>query len=106
MRLFKPMMLSLAVVAGLSIQTPAMAQEGPSLQGILASAKIAGACGILDQMIDFQKKTQLEGGDKFVSRFWYAESARMGLSVQEMSEQCNQAIEFYQRAWDALGAEE
>jgi len=77
------------------------AQEKMEPQAILATAKIAGACGILDEMIDFQRKTKLPGGDEFVSRFWLAESARRGMTVKEVSDQCNKAISIYDSLWKA-----
>lgn len=82
--------------------SPANAEENIDPQGILAIAKIAGACGIMDEMIDFQKKTQLEGGNEFVTRFWHAESARRGMTVEETSEQCNQAIVTYDKLWTSM----
>jgi len=60
-----------------------------SMQGILAAAKYAGACGILDSLIQFQKTTKMDGGDEFVARFWAVEAARLGLTVQELSD-CTQ----------------
>ncbi len=71
-------------------------------QGILAVAKIAGSCGILDEMIDFQKKTKLEGGNLFVTRFWETEAARRGMTVKEMSNQCDQAILSYDEMWKSV----
>jgi len=77
------------------------ADESIDGQGILAIAKIAGACGILDSMIDFQAKTKMEGGDEFVTRFWQVEAARLGKTVEELSNTCNGAISTYDKFWDA-----
>jgi hypothetical protein len=59
---------------------PSVAQNELSSQGILAIAKMAGACGILDSMIQMQKTTKMPGGDEFVTRFWSVEAARLGMN--------------------------
>jgi len=69
---------------------------------MLSVAKMAGACGILDSLIQFQKTTRLEGGEEFVTRFWSVEAARLGMSVQELSSNCNKSIEAYGKYWNAL----
>lgn len=77
--------------------------EGVSVQGMLATAKYAGACGILDSLVHFQKTTKMDGGDEFVSRFWTVEAARLGLTVQQLSDRCNEAISAYGTFWDIAG---
>lgn len=67
---------------------------------MLAVSKIAGACGVLDSMIRFQKTTGMEGGEAFVVRFWEAEAARLGLSVPELSETCDKAVSAHSSVWD------
>lgn len=79
---------------------PASSQEELTTQGILATAKMAGACGILDSMINFQKTTKMEGGNAFVLRFWEVESARLGMTVEQLSNQCNQAVTGYDKLWN------
>lgn len=87
----------------LVIQTsPASAEL--SAQGILAISKMSGACGILDSMINFQKTTRMEGGEAFVLRFWEVEAARLGMSVQQLSQQCNQSVSAYDKLWKAAGS--
>ena len=78
-------------------------EEGVSMQGMLATAKYAGACGILDSLIHFQKTTKMNGGNEFVSRFWAVEAARLGLTVQQLSDRCNEAISAYGTFWDIAG---
>jgi len=80
---------------------PAAAQTELSAQGVLATAKFAGACGILDSMITFQKTTRMPGGDEFVARFWAVEATRLGLSVKDMSGRCDQSIIAYDKLWKA-----
>ena len=69
------------------------------VRNILATAKVAGSCGILDSLIDFQKKTKMNGGDEFVSRFWAVEAARLGMTVQQLSDTCNEAVSAYGTYW-------
>jgi hypothetical protein len=84
--------------------TQSWAQEGGvTVQGMLASAKYAGACGILDSLVHFQKTTKMDGGDEFVARFWTVEAARLGLTVQQLSDRCNEAITAYGKFWDIAG---
>jgi hypothetical protein len=89
--------------------TPALLSYASETYGdpreVLALAKVTGACGIMDSMIDFQKKTQLEGGDEFVTRFWLFESARRGMTVQQVSDQCNSAISAYDKMWRSMEPE-
>ena len=80
----------------------AHAEDDLSGHGVMATSKIAGACGILDSTIHFQKTTQMLGGDDFLSRFWVAEAARLGLSMQEYVDRCNQAIALYDKLWKSM----
>ena len=60
---------------------------------------MTGACGVLDSVIDFQSKTKMLGGNEFVARFWAVEAARLGYSVQELSDVCDRSITIYDRLW-------
>lgn len=93
-----PMLLIALPLASLQVH----AKESASGQEVLATAKIAGACGILDSMIHFQKTTKMTGGDEFVSRFWEVEAARLGMSVQKMSDQCDGAVTLYDKLWKSM----
>lgn len=93
-------MLLMALPFAASLQVHA--KENIMGQEVLATAKIAGACGILDSMIHFQKTTKMTGGDEFVSRFWAVEAARRGMSVQKMSEQCDGAVTLYDKLWKSM----
>jgi len=93
--------LVLTCVVALSLTAPTPAQTELSARGILATAKFAGACGILDSVINFQKTTRMPGGDDFVTRFWVVEAARLGLSVQALSDRCDQSIMAYDKLWKA-----
>lgn len=81
---------------------PSVAQNELSSQGILAIAKMAGACGILDSMIQMQKTTKMPGGDEFVTRFWSVEAARLGMTVEQLSQRCNESIGAYNKLWNAV----
>ena len=92
----------LAIAFSLLITLPtASAKDELTAQGILAIGKMAGACGILDSMINFQKTTKMERGKAFVLRFWEVEAARLGMSVEQLSNQCNQAVSAYDKLWKA-----
>ena len=80
-----------------------LAQGDQSTQTALATAKMAGACGILDQMIHFQKTTRIEGGDLFVTRFWETEAARLGMDVQGLSNLCDKSILTYESLFQTAG---
>lgn len=86
----------------LGLALPAPAQDDVSARGFLAVAKMAGACGILDSMIQFQASTRMEGGEAFVLRFWEVEAARLGKSLPQLSETCNDAVGTYDRLWSAM----
>ena len=68
---------------------------------VLATSKIAGACGVLDSLIHFQATTKLNGGDEFVTRFWQQEAARLGVTVKELSSRCDKATSTYNRWWES-----
>jgi hypothetical protein len=95
-------MSMLLVVLPFAASLQAHAKENISGQEVLATAKIAGACGILDSMIYFQKTTKMENGDEFISRFWAVEAARRGMTVQKMSEQCDGAVTLYDKLWKSM----
>lgn len=93
----------LFVAVSFTASHQAYSNEKLSGQEVLSTAKIAGACGILDSMIHLQKTTKMEGGNEFVTRFWAVEAARLGISVQQMSKQCDDAITLYDKLWKSMG---
>ena len=93
--------LAASVAVALLMPLLSTAQDELSSQGILSVAKMAGACGILDSMIQMQKTTKMPGGDEFVVRFWSVEAARLGMTVEQLSQQCDESIAAYGRLWDA-----
>lgn len=95
----------LLLLISLAVTGYAKAANEQSGQGVLAIAKYAGACGILDSMVHFQKTTKMPGGDEFVARFWATEATRLGLSVQQLSDRCNQSITAYDQLWKAMETE-
>ncbi len=95
-------MPTLLVALSFVVSFQVHAKESVSGQEVLATAKIAGACGILDSLIHFQKTTKMEGGDEFVSRFWAVEATRRGMTVQKMSEQCDGAVTLYDKLWKSM----
>ena len=91
-------------VVAIAAARPATAHDEISSQSILAISKMAGACGILNSMIQFQTNTKMSNGDAFVSRFWEVESARLGLTVRELSDKCNSSVAAYDKFWSATEA--
>ena len=69
---------------------------------LFVSAKMSGACGVLDQLIEFQATTKMEGGDEFVTRFWNTEAARLGLTLVELSDTCTSSIKTYDAIFQSL----
>lgn len=95
-------MKAINIILGLVVLSSATsAQEDISVQALMSVSKMAGACGILDEMIHFQTVTKMPGGDDFVPRFWTAEAARLGMSIQQYSEQCDQTLQAYGKFWEA-----
>ena len=84
----------------------ARADDGSSVRGTLALAKMTGACGILNSMIHFQETTKLENGEVFVVRFWATEAARLGMSSEELAIKCNGSVTAYNKLWDLAGTNE
>jgi len=92
-----------AATLAVALAIPASAQNEPSGQGLLVIAKMTGACGVLNSMIQFQTSTRMPGGEEFVARFWNVEAARLGLTVQQLSDQCDDSIAAYDTIWNAMG---
>lgn len=93
--------LSLCLGAAAAAPPATKDAQDQALQGVLATAKMAGACGIMDAIINFQRTTGMEGGDDFVIRFWELEAARLGKSVRELSEICDASVRSYEALWGA-----
>lgn len=91
----------MGVAVAIASTSIAAAESTISVRGMLAMAKIAGANGILDSQLHFQKTTRLDGGEQFVFRFWSTEATRLGKTLKEYSDQCNQAISGYDKLWQA-----
>lgn len=89
--------IALLILAAISFRVGVQAQQEPTFDGLMAIAKMAGACGILDSQVTFQKTTQMQGGDAFVVRYWAVEATRLGMTMQQYSDQCNKAIAGYGR---------
>jgi hypothetical protein len=76
---------------------PAHADGISDLMGLLASAKMAGVCGIMDSQVDFQTKTKMHGGDEIIGRFWLIEATRLGLSTEEFYKLCEKSVLIYDK---------
>lgn len=82
------------------------AKDELSMQYILSVAKMTGACGILQAQSAFQANTKLEGGDKFVERFWSTEATRLGKTPDQYIKDCQASITAYESMWKFSGQKE
>ena len=85
------------LVGAIALGAMTSVNAGPVSADDLATANLAGACGVLDSLLEFQKKTKLSGSDEFVAKFWTAEAARLGLSMPELSSRCLRATAHFNR---------
>ena len=67
------------------------------LMTLLSVSKFYGGCGIINQMVEFQRTTKMPGGDQFIERFANTEAARLGMTFQEYSNLCVQADRVYKK---------
>lgn len=65
------------------------------LNDAIVNARFAGTCGAYKQMADFQAATQMSGGDEFIERFGATEVARLGMTMPQLAELCEKAINNY-----------
>ena len=73
-----------------------------TVTGLMVSAKFSGGCGIIGQMVEFQRTTKMDGGDAFILRFLNTESARLGFSVEQYMQYCKDSNTLYERYLDAF----
>jgi hypothetical protein len=62
-------------------------------------SKMAGVCGVMQQMAAFQKSTKMPGGNEFIVRFWQTEFTRLGKSQETFLRECEGSIAAYYRLW-------
>lgn len=94
-----PRLAAVAVSLFVSSSSTVVAKDELSMQGILSVAKMTGACGILQAQSAFQASTKLEGGDKFIERFWHTEAARLGKTPDQYITDCQSSINAYEKMW-------
>lgn len=70
----------------------------------MVTGKAHGACGILYSTLQFQKTTDMPGGDDFLLRYWTTEAARLGMSLEEYAAQCAQVAENYRGLFESARA--
>ncbi len=63
-----------ALIAIGLISQSATAEEKLDQQGMLALARVVGACEVMGELFSFQKISQMSGGNDFVLRFVEAEA--------------------------------
>ena len=57
--------------------------EHNKLDEIIKEAQIAGAYGMMSQIISFQVKTKMKGGDEFIIKFINTKAESLGLTSEE-----------------------
>lgn len=89
---------------------PVSAEEPDSgsefARSLLVTGKMSGGCGIMKLQIQFQENTGLEGGTNFIARFWTAEAARLGMTLEEYAEQCHKVVGSYREFYNMLAPAE
>lgn len=95
-------MKRVAIVAlGIGILLSAQAADNtPGAQDVLVLSKMAGVCGVMQQMVAFQQSTKMPGGDEFIARFWRTEFARLGKSQDQFIKECEGSIAAYEKFWN------
>lgn len=56
----------MGLVLSFGLSTAVWAEDDLTMEGILALAKMSGACGIVKLQLDFQTSTAISGGDDFM----------------------------------------
>ncbi|MBO6811717.1 MULTISPECIES: hypothetical protein [Marinobacter] len=82
-------------------------EDGANLaKRMLVTGKMSGGCGIMQLQIQYQQNTGLEGGTNFIVRFWTAEAARLGMTLDEYAGQCRRVVENYQEFYEMFDSGE
>ncbi|ELI7924686.1 hypothetical protein RSE70_004013 [Yersinia enterocolitica] len=83
----------------ISFASTAAAQEQKDntkfIQDLMLRSKLAGMCGAIKQMGNFQESTKMPGGDEFIARFLATEQARLNVSPQQFLDVCEKATSTY-----------
>ena len=87
------------LLTSMSLQVPAT--ESKSVQDLMLVSKVAGVCGVMQQMAQFQSATKMPGGADFIERFWRTEFARLGKSQAQFFKECEESIALYTQLWEA-----
>ena len=81
----------------------AQGTAGPAdVTAAVAAAKLTGACGVLQSLVNFETTTRMNGGDALIVRFVRMEVARLGMTVDDYFQSCKQAIAISDRVASAL----
>ena len=76
--------------------------DNPALD-LMVISKMTGVCGVMFQMAEFQKSTQMPGGANFVARFWKTEFARLGKTQEQFLNECKVSISTYDQYMKTMG---
>jgi hypothetical protein len=75
--------------------------DNPALD-LMVISKMTGVCGVMFQMAEFQRSTQMLGGTNFIARFWKTEFARLGKTQEQFLEECKMSISAYDKYMKTL----
>jgi hypothetical protein len=91
----KILFLTLTLIFSIPVLSNEEKDPSEFVRGLMVVGKMSGACGIFNLQIQFQENTGLDGGDNFVERFWSAEAARLGMTLEDYANQCHDTLEKY-----------
>ncbi|MDO9177106.1 MAG: hypothetical protein Q7U16_02090 [Agitococcus sp.] len=93
------MKIYLKVVILMFFSMCSIVSKASDVQDLLVISKMTGVCGVMQQMVAFQKVTKMKGGDEFINRFWQMEFARLGKSQETFIKECEGSIAAYDKMW-------
>lgn len=92
MKFLSAILLSLGL--SVSVWAEDKPEDNPTVQ-ILATAKMTGACGIMNSQFMFQEVTLMPSGNEFLLRYWKTEATRLGMSLEEFISNCGSSVSEY-----------
>lgn len=87
------------LILSLAVLSSTNAEEMAEVQKLMAVSKMAGVCGVMQQMGKFQSATKMPNGDAFIERFWQTEFARLGKTQAQFFKECEFSISEYEQFW-------
>ena len=76
--------------------------DADMINALIVKAKVAGTCGAMSQLSNFQRTTNMPGGDEFVLRFFRTEATRLGMDLKQFLESCDKITKEYAAIQNSL----